>query len=284
MGPRKSKKSETLQVRLPYGMKKDFMERVQLENRSASDLIRDFIESYLAGPVEILNSPKVVMIRRRVIYPGLMAAGLVGAVIVFMPNPGAARILQTEFARQDIDKDGFLSAVELTQMSPDTLMMQPSRPGRHLKPGPDGIVMHDAAGKPLRVRTLPLGKTAAEMKAEPGEVLLTREQMKQHLLNYHDVDDDQKLSFEEYRGSRLRGARYLFERADTNFDDRLTEEEYLKSRIPTLNPEFVATLPPERQEAARRNVEPIKARVRTVFQGWDVNKDGFVTRKEMTPA
>ena len=109
MGPRKSKKSETLQVRLPYGMKKDFMERVQLENRSASDLIRDFIESYLAGPVEILNSPKVIMLRRRVIYPGLLAAGLVGAVIVFMPNPGtAAGSLRVEFAKLDADSNGFI--------------------------------------------------------------------------------------------------------------------------------------------------------------------------------
>lgn len=284
MGPRKNKKSETLQVRLPYGMKKDFMERVQLENRSASDLIRDFIESYLAGPVEILNSPAAVLIRRRFIYPGLMAAGLVGAVIVFMPNPGAAGTLRPDFNAMDVDGDGFISGAEFKPSTVDALMYPAPPPGGRPKPGPDGIDMQGPDGKPLRVRSLPPGQTTAGLKAGPGEVILTHAQMMRHLLSYHDVDDDRKLSFEEYRASRLRGARSNFERADTNFDDRVSQEEYFRARIPTLNPEFVASLPPERRETALQNIETVKSRVRAVFQAWDVNRDGYVTRREMVPS
>jgi hypothetical protein len=284
MAARKTKKSETLQVRLPYGMKKEFMERVQLENRSASDLIRDFIESYLAGPVEILKSPTAVMIRRRFIYPTLMAAGLVGAVIVFMPNPGSAGTLQSEFDVLDVDRDGYISGAEFRPPSPDAMMSPAPRASRTPRPGPDGIVMHAPDGSPLRARTLRPGETRDTVKAGPGEVLLTREQMMQHLLNYHDVDGDQKLSYDEYRASRVRGARGSFDRADADLDDKLSEDEYLRARIPTLNPEFLATLPPERQEMSRRSLEFTKSRVSAVFHAWDVDKDGYVTRQEMIPS
>jgi hypothetical protein len=261
------------------------MERVQMENRSASDLIRDFIEDYLAGPVEILNSPTAVMIRRRFIYPTLMAAGLVGAVIVFMPNPGAAAgTLRAEFSALDLDRDGFITGPEFQPPSPDAMMSPAPRASRRARPGPDGIVMQASDGTPLRARILPPGQTAADVKANPGEVLLTRTQMMQHLLNYHDADDDQKLSFEEYRTSRVRGSRQTFERADANLDDRVSEAEYIRSRIPALNPEFLAGLPPERREASRQLIEPAKARVRAVFRKWDANRDGYVTRQEMIPS
>ena len=281
MVKRSSKKSETLQVRLPYGMKRDFMDRVKLENRSASDLVRNFIEGYLAGPVEILNSPKVVMIRRRFIYPALMAAGLVGAVIIFMPNPGAAGTLRSEFDALDTDRNGFITAAEFQTPSPDAMMIPTFRPGRK-RPGPDGIEMHAPDGARLRLRRLEAGQVAAD--AQPGEVLLTREQMKQHMLNFHDMDDDQKLSFDEYRASRVRGARDTFDRADIDLDDRISEEEYLSMRVMALSPEYMASLPPERQEMARRTIEPMTARVRAVFQAWDLDKDGYVTRQEMIPS
>lgn len=281
---RQSKKSETLQVRLPYGMKRDFMDRVKLENRSASDLIRDFIEGYLAGPVQILNSPTAVLIRRRFIYPTLMAAGLVGAVIVFMPNPGAAGTLRSEFDALDLDRDGFVTGAEFEPPPPDAMMVPAPRASRAGRLGPDGVKLFGPDGKPLRVRTLPPGQTAAGVKARPGEVLLTRLQMKQLLLNYHDVDGDQKLSFQEYRASRVRGSRNAFERADADLDNRVSQAEYITSRIPALDPAFLASLSADQQERSRRSIEWTKARVGAVFKSWDRNKDGYVTREEMVPS
>ena len=64
---RPSKKSETLQVRLPHGIKRDFMERCRLEGRAASEVLRGFIDSYLARPVEILTSERTAMARRRIL-------------------------------------------------------------------------------------------------------------------------------------------------------------------------------------------------------------------------
>lgn len=282
MGPRKSKKSETLQVRLPYGMKKKFMERVQLENRSASDLIRDFIESYLASPVDIMNSPKVVMIRRRFIYPGLIAAGLVGAVIIFMPNPGAAGILKSDFAAIDANHDGFIDGSEYRSPSPDA-MLHPV-PGRMRRPGPDGINMFDHEGRPLRVRTIHPGQKGEDLVAKPGEVLLTPAQMKQHLLNDSDADGDQKLSFEEYKQARLRGARSNFERYDVDVDDKVSREEYLAGRAPNLRPEVAERLEPAQVQAMKTSLPHRREMAAKVFEGLDRNHDGRLTRSEMIPS
>ena len=281
MGPRKSKKSETLQVRLPYGMKKEFMERVQLENRSASDLIRDFIESYLAGPVEILNSPNVVMIRRRFIYPGLIAAGLVGAVIVFLPNPGAAGTLKSEFAAVDTNHDGFIDGSEYKTPGPDAMLHPvPRRPRR---PGPDGINMYDREGKALRVRTVRPGAKGQDLVAKPGEVVLTPAQMKQHLLNYADADGDQKLSFEEYKQARLRGARSNFERYDVNVDDKVTREEYLAGRVPDLSPTIAERFTPAQIQTLKSTLPRRREMAGKVFDAMDKNRDGRLTRGEMIP-
>lgn len=95
------KKSETLEIRLPYALKQAFMAQCRADGRSASEALRDFIEAALAEP------------RRR---PGglrwavaaLAAAGL-GAVAA----PSLARpSLSAQFARLDGDHDGRLSLVE----------------------------------------------------------------------------------------------------------------------------------------------------------------------------
>ena len=47
--PRKLKKSETLEIRLPYPTKQAFMARCSDNGRSASDAMRGFIDDYLDG-------------------------------------------------------------------------------------------------------------------------------------------------------------------------------------------------------------------------------------------
>ena len=47
---RPPKKSETLEVRVPHAAKQAFMARCRAEGRSASDVIREFIDGFLARP------------------------------------------------------------------------------------------------------------------------------------------------------------------------------------------------------------------------------------------
>ncbi len=47
---RPPKKSETLEVRLPHAAKQAFMARCREDGRSASEVIREFIDGYLTRP------------------------------------------------------------------------------------------------------------------------------------------------------------------------------------------------------------------------------------------
>jgi hypothetical protein len=48
MSTRRSKKSETLEVRLEHEVKTALMRKAQQEGRSTSDVVREFIDAYLA--------------------------------------------------------------------------------------------------------------------------------------------------------------------------------------------------------------------------------------------
>ncbi|HEY4031882.1 MAG TPA: EF-hand domain-containing protein [Caulobacteraceae bacterium] len=95
------KKSETLEIRLPYAQKQAFMARCQAEGCSASAALRGFIEQTIAEP----RRPSR---RWRWAAVGLAAVSL-GAVAA----PSLARpSLPAQFARLDVDRDGRLSLAE----------------------------------------------------------------------------------------------------------------------------------------------------------------------------
>ena len=95
------KKSETLEIRLPYAQKQAFMARCQAEGRSASEALRDFIEQSVAAP----RRPA-----RRLRWAAVaLAAVSLGAIAA----PSLARpSLPAQFARLDADHDGRLSLAE----------------------------------------------------------------------------------------------------------------------------------------------------------------------------
>ncbi|WP_293901411.1 hypothetical protein [Phenylobacterium sp.] len=99
--PAKLKKSETLEIRIPYPTKQAFMARCQNEGRSASEVLRAFID----GQVEP-QSPRPARKTWRLIA-GLAAAAAVGAVAV--PSLARPVLKAAEFARLDANHDGVLS-------------------------------------------------------------------------------------------------------------------------------------------------------------------------------
>ena len=181
-----------------------------------------------------------------------------------------------------MNQDGYIDRAEYKSPSPDAMLHPvPRRPRR---PGPDGINMFDREGKPLRVRTVRPGQEGQDLVAKPGEVLLTPAQMKQHLLNYSDADGDSKLSFEEYKQARLRGARSNFERFDINVDDRVTREEYLAGRVPDMRPEIVERMTPAQVKSVQASLPRRREMASKVFDTFDKNRDGRLTRGEMIPS
>jgi hypothetical protein len=103
---RPPKKSETLEIRLPYEAKTAFMTRCQTEGRTASEALRGYIE----GAISEGKAPK----RRARGWPALAAAlaglalGAVAAPSLANPNAGS----KADFEQLDRNRDGVLNFEE----------------------------------------------------------------------------------------------------------------------------------------------------------------------------
>jgi len=107
---RPPKKSESLEIRIPYPTKQAFMARCRDEGRSASEVLRDLIETRLTG--EAAEAAKVARRRMRLIA-GTLVALAVGAVAV----PSLARApheaqSRRAFERLDADHNGVVTYQE----------------------------------------------------------------------------------------------------------------------------------------------------------------------------
>lgn len=111
--PRKLKKSESLEIRIPYPTKLAFMARCQADGVSASETLRGFIDGRLAPA----PAPKRRAAPRLII--GALIAAAVGAIAVpSLAGPavaaGLARdlVAKVAFERIDTNHDGVISYAE----------------------------------------------------------------------------------------------------------------------------------------------------------------------------
>ena len=84
--PRAPKKSETLEIRIPYPTKTAFMEKARAEGRAASEIVRERIDAYLRAEAapnrRPLKDKVVVQIRRNLRGAGLLLAGAGSALAI----------------------------------------------------------------------------------------------------------------------------------------------------------------------------------------------------------
>jgi hypothetical protein len=112
---RPPKKSESLEIRIPYPTKQAFMARCRDEGRSASEVLRGLIELNLAD--ETTEVAKAARRRFRLIA-GTLIALAVGAVAV----PSLARApheaqSRRAFERLDADHNGVVSYQEFRRLN-----------------------------------------------------------------------------------------------------------------------------------------------------------------------
>lgn len=116
---RRQKKSETIDVRAPYGLKKALMERARREGRPASEIVRELIEDYLKRPLQrpATQSLEAVMtnVRKhpRPAFAAILGAAGVSALLASAIPAGAAPDFRELFDRYDTDKDGIVTRAEL---------------------------------------------------------------------------------------------------------------------------------------------------------------------------
>jgi len=101
--PTRLKKSETLEIRLPYPTKLAFMARCRDEGRSASEALRGFIDGEIGQP------PARNPLQVRLIVGALIAAAM-GAVA--LPSLAQPSFSAAEFARLDANHDGKITFAE----------------------------------------------------------------------------------------------------------------------------------------------------------------------------
>jgi hypothetical protein len=115
------KKSETLEIRLPYPTKLAFMARCRDEGRSASEALRGFIEGHIEPPRAVRRSPLRLLSGRlisgRLISGRLVAGALVAAAVGAIALPSLARpSLRAQFDRLDLAGHGAISLTDFARL------------------------------------------------------------------------------------------------------------------------------------------------------------------------
>jgi hypothetical protein len=117
--PAKLKKSETLEIRLPYPTKLAFMARCRDEGRSASEALRGFIDGQVDGGKSIHAARRA----DRLILGALAAAAMGAVALPSLAHPslraefvrlthGADALTAADFQRLDTNHDGKISYAE----------------------------------------------------------------------------------------------------------------------------------------------------------------------------
>jgi hypothetical protein len=107
------KKSETLEIRLPYPTKLAFMASCRADGRSASEALRQFIDA------ELGRTPPRGLSRRawRLVAGAVVAACVGAAALPSLARPSLqAQILRAEFDRLDLNGDRAVSAAEFARL------------------------------------------------------------------------------------------------------------------------------------------------------------------------
>jgi Ca2+-binding EF-hand superfamily protein len=203
-----AKKTESLEVRVPHAVKRDFMARTQARGRTASAVLREFIDAYLAGagPSEERSTLK------RLATPAAATAVIATVVAAHVMTPTAASAapnFKSVFDQLDRDKDGKLSADELAGHP----LLADEAYARHQADLGSGVVPIMVAVH-SGVHQLVHGSAAPEMKAHMQATFASL-----------DGDKNGAVTFGEFESHHLSVLRKAFDGMDSNQDGKIGQAE-----------------------------------------------------------
>lgn len=105
---RLEKKSESIEVRLPYSIKTNFMEKCTEDGDTASHVLRGFIASYLRTK----PNNRIAKFAPIALVLPILITGLYISHLTETPNPQTSLAQQALFSSFDTNHDGFLTATD----------------------------------------------------------------------------------------------------------------------------------------------------------------------------
>lgn len=207
---RPPKKTDSLEVRLPHAVKKAFMARARSRGRTASSLVREFVDSYLAGTDPATERRKML---KRIATPAALSSLVATALALHLPSAAsAAPDFKSLFDQLDGDKDGQLSADEFARRSQTDVLFSHDAPDLgHVVPMM--IVVHSGRHEAL------------SGEPSPGAHAATRE-----MFVRLDGDDDGVVTFGEFESHHLTALRHGFDALDGDRNARIDPAEYATIR------------------------------------------------------
>lgn len=202
---RRVKKSDSIEARLSHDLKVAFMARCEADSRSASDVLRGLIASYLASPERHQTEARPVM--KPIILKHLLGAAGLGAVAI-AAHAGAITGADagTHFAAVDLNKDGAVTLSELKSAHASA--------GASHRPPASAQAPHGGAshGSPMAARHS--GHDRAPHDAVLGEAFARR-----------DANGDGTLDPTEFEGLGSALAERAFAMLDTDANSAIDQAE-----------------------------------------------------------
>lgn len=314
--PSRSKKSETLEVRIPYETKQAFLTACREDGTTASEVVRSSVQTYLDQRERPLSQPNRTLIMklpqpvRR--YGPRIAAGAVAAVglATFAVLPSAAAPdFQAVFKKLDVNGDGVLSADEFagpkTPADGKDVIVE-----TRMHVTSDGKAAPPVAAKPAEVKQdafsfwFPgeLGGSADEQHEykfisrrevrieqdgkgaapEKHVVEVSVDDIRKKEFESFDTDHDGKVSYAEYTARQRAMMTRGFEILDVNGDKSLSEDEYAKIATPPL-PKVDPDQPDAPEVTVRGGPKVSPDAIKAAFAKLDANKDKKLSLQEYLP-
>jgi Ca2+-binding EF-hand superfamily protein len=233
---RAPKKSETLEIRIPHETKQALMARSRAEGRPASEVVRSFIDAYLAEAA--CSPPQTAWERSMAKFRtysrpemALMAAFVaVGGVGLAVSPATALPDLQAAFKELDADGNGVISSSEFGSGK----LIRKFRTGAADAPAPEirlpldapppgmMFVMRAAPGvagsKPVVLAVRVPGGEGGSSLGSPTEIRASE-------FAQMDIDHDGRLSFSEFEAHHRSLVDRAFAAVDANKDGFLSATE-----------------------------------------------------------